>query len=249
MEKFDLQDEQYSFPYHYLVSFQNNTLSISKSLPWGYEYLTYVGAIKKEIEKITPKSLLDVGCGDGYLINHLEMVDCKTLGVDLSQKAIKFAKAFGKEESFLCDSINKVDLEFDVVTLVEVLEHIPDSEIDQFLQEVTKRVSIGGFLLISVPSTVLKLQKKHYRHYTEVVLEEQISKSSGLHKLRSYRVVSNSRFKSLLVKLIDNKFWTIKVPWILKLFYSVINYIDKRVTNENGRHIIAVYTNSLGLEY
>jgi|GEM_PF-1051758 len=244
MEKFDLQDKQYSFPYHYLVDFQNSTISVSKSLPWGHEYLTYVGAIKQEIEKIKPKSLLDVGCGDGYLINHLEMADCRILGVDLSQRAIRFAKAFGKEESFLCDSINNVDSEFDVVTLVEVLEHIPDSEIDQFVCDVTKKISIGGFLLISVPSTVLKLQKKHYRHYTETLLDEQISRSGLLRKLRSCRVASNSRFKSFLVKLIDNKIWTVKAPWILKLLYFVINQFDRKVTNENGRHIIAIYVNS-----
>ena len=64
-------------------------------------------------------------------------------------------------------STDLADLEqqvFEVISAVEVLEHIPDDEIDGF--EEPERHATPGVVMISVPSPPF-LHPKHYRHYDE----------------------------------------------------------------------------------
>ena len=69
MDKFQLQDNEYIFPYHYLTSLDNGVPNIYKRLSWGYEYITYLDFIRKYIEKkLKPDTMLDIGCGDGELL-------------------------------------------------------------------------------------------------------------------------------------------------------------------------------------
>jgi hypothetical protein len=72
VDKFQIQNDEYIFPYHYLTSLDNSVPTIYKRLSWGYEYITYIDFVRTYIEqKIQPSSLLDIECGDGYLINSL----------------------------------------------------------------------------------------------------------------------------------------------------------------------------------
>ena len=43
--KFKLQDSQYSFPYHYIVSVEKNKINLTKNLSWGLEYLRNIDFI------------------------------------------------------------------------------------------------------------------------------------------------------------------------------------------------------------
>lgn len=80
------------------------------------------------------KRVLDVGCGGGILAE--SMVDCgaQVTGIDLSDKALKVAQLHLLESGRQVD-YRKVPAEtlaeeqpasFDVVTCMEVLEHVPD---------------------------------------------------------------------------------------------------------------------------
>jgi hypothetical protein len=68
--KFVIQASQYEFPYHYLPHFSaNGTPRLHRYLAWGLDYLTYTSFVVEQIRQISPRSLLDIGCGDGRLIN------------------------------------------------------------------------------------------------------------------------------------------------------------------------------------
>ena len=49
--KFNIQENEYVFPYHHLVHISRNNFSSSKSLMWGLEYFSYVYFIKNYLSQ------------------------------------------------------------------------------------------------------------------------------------------------------------------------------------------------------
>ena len=89
------------------------------------------------IESITTlagKKVLDVGCGGGILAESLSKAGGIVTGIDLSNKALKVAELHQLESntSVQYRSISAEDLakeepeQYDVVTCMEMLEHVPD---------------------------------------------------------------------------------------------------------------------------
>ena len=89
------------------------------------------------IESITTlagKKVLDVGCGGGILAESLSKAGGIVTGIDLSNKALKVAELHQLESntSVQYRSISAEDLakqepeNYDVVTCMEMLEHVPD---------------------------------------------------------------------------------------------------------------------------
>ena len=238
MDKFQLQDDEYVFPYHYLTSLDNEVPVIYKRLSWGYEYITYLDFIHKHIEqKIKPDTLLDIGCGDGYLINSFTYEENKFYkGIDLSERAIGFAKAFSNGYEFENIDLFKIDAKFNVVCLIEVLEHIPNDILQSFVTESFSKVEIGGHMIIAVPTTVDKVHKKHYRHYNESLLKDQCDQDN-FELIKQVRLYKKSNILERLVKFSQRR--------NSKTLKSMVWNYHKRNTYfadvETGKHLIAIY--------
>lgn len=240
-EKFKIQDQQYSFPYHYLTGLDSNVPYIKKSLSWGIEYLTYMNIIQSEIEGLDIENILDVGCGDGYLLNNLNETKINKYGIDLSEKAILFAKAFSRNTTFERKDLFQIDDKFDAVSLIEVLEHIPDDFLESFMTRVLDLVKVDGYFIISVPTTVIPLNKKHYRHYNEELLSkhtENFAKLELVKEIRAYRV---NKTLDLILRLLNNRYWSINSEFLLAKFWNwhkKNNFISNK---EKGAHLIRIY--------
>jgi len=89
--------------------------------------------IKKFVD-LKGKNALDVGCGGGILAESLATSGANTHGIDLSEKALKVADLHGLESGVAVkyELISAEELaakspnQFDVVTCMEMLEHVPD---------------------------------------------------------------------------------------------------------------------------
>src|SRR5688572_10620308 len=104
------------------------------------------------ISNIDPqvKSLLDVGCGNGMFLQRVRALrpDIKTLhGVDRSAAALAHVGVPTTQASI--DSLPLPDREFDCVTCLEVVEHLPIGIYERALNQLA-RVSRRQ-LLLSVP--------------------------------------------------------------------------------------------------
>ena len=83
---------------------------------------------------LTGKTVLDVGCGGGILSEGMASMGAHVTGIDLSDKALKVAKLHLLESGhhvdyrkITVDSLAKEQPQhFDVVTCMEMLEHVPD---------------------------------------------------------------------------------------------------------------------------
>ena len=241
-DKFKLQNDQYKFPYHHIPYFrEDGTPMRIRFLGWGMDYLCYMKHIRDMITELKPESILDAGCGDGYFLRSLGSLPACKLGVDLSKEAIRFAQAFHSEEIYRCIDAALLDEQFDIVTAIEVLEHIPDDNVASFVQTLYNRTKPGGHLIVSVPSTVLPLSAKHYRHYDKKLLERHVH--MGQRQWKTLEMVSlfsgEDIFYSLFMRLTNNRFWTFESPFLNKLIWRRL--WQRRITPDSGYHIIGVF--------
>jgi SAM-dependent methyltransferase len=242
MHKFDLQENLYQFPYHHIPQRdKKGRLSIIRSLPWGHEYSCYQLHLKNKIEFLNPMSVLEVGCGDGHLIMSLDKSIVRRVGIDLSLKSINMAKAFNESAvEFICTDARKISEEFDVVVSPEVLEHIPDEEVSDFIRLLESRTKIGGKVLISVPTTNLMLHHKHYRHYTIDLFKKQLADSGSTMTIDGYEYIYfNSLFMKFFITFSHNNRWNIEFACLRKPIWNYV-WNKLRIANENNGHRLIV---------
>jgi 2-polyprenyl-6-hydroxyphenyl methylase/3-demethylubiquinone-9 3-methyltransferase len=102
------------------------------------------------------KRVLDVGCGGGILADSMARRGASVLGIDLAAKALKVAQLHAVEaqtENVDYREISAEDLaaeqpgNFDVVTCMEMLEHVPEPA--SVVQACAQLVKPGGWVFFS----------------------------------------------------------------------------------------------------
>jgi 2-polyprenyl-6-hydroxyphenyl methylase/3-demethylubiquinone-9 3-methyltransferase len=101
------------------------------------------------------KRVLDVGCGGGILSESMAEKGADVTGIDLGDKALKVAKLHQLESGSKVDyrlvSVEDLAKEqpasFDVVTCMEMLEHVPDPE--AIVRACAQLVKPGGSVFLS----------------------------------------------------------------------------------------------------
>ena len=102
------------------------------------------------------KTVLDVGCGGGILSDSMARKGAQVTGIDLSTKALKVAQLHALEAGTANVQYREVSAEtlaaeapasFDVVTCMEMLEHVPDPS--SVVKACSQLVKPGGWVFFS----------------------------------------------------------------------------------------------------
>lgn len=241
--RFKLQSEQYEFPYHYLVDLESR--EFVRNLDWGLDYLSYMGRVMDLVRKYLDSELLDVGCGDGYLLYNLARSgafdgDVRAVGIDVDEKAVKFARAFshGLPIEFLVRDLQTYDVTSDLITAVETLEHIPDEEVESFTTHVDSLLRSSGVLIVSVPSIVRPVIEKHYRHYSLEMLQAHFP---DYELLEVHHVTARRNLiYQIVARLLSYKHFNLNFGVFKRLLFGIHDRLTRDVSADRGAHIVAV---------
>src|SRR5690554_1862677 len=114
-----------------------------------------LGWIRQYVGSLSGKRILDVGCGGGILAESMAKEGADVTGIDLADKSLTVARLHGLESGIKVDyrEISAEDLalqkpaQYDVVTCMEMLEHVPNPA--SIVQACATMVKPGGWVFFS----------------------------------------------------------------------------------------------------
>lgn len=118
------------------------------------EYEELYSSYLNILSSLHVKSILDIGCGNGKLLKLLEDNGYEAFGIERSREMVHMAQKLGvqadvkelsslKEASFEC-----------ALAVGDVLNYIPNSELDTFFAEVARVVKKGGYFLADINTAI-----------------------------------------------------------------------------------------------
>lgn len=141
--------------------------------------------------------ILDFGCGNPYLAKMLNMHGCDIVALEpyAGESEKKAAKVLGIETLFLTELPANTNETFDVVLLIDVIEHF--SVINRVMKDIIEKIKPGGKLFVSTPNvmriemwlsfvlrqtghpqpllTFLRSENNYVNHQREFTLQELIT--------------------------------------------------------------------------
>lgn len=120
--------------------------------------VTYISRLDPRLARIIeilterrPLSLLDIGCGRGFLLERLADAGLENLtGMDVYDDVTSDRFAYARGD--VTQRLPFDDATFECVVAGEIIEHVPDP--DSFLREIRRVLVPGGILVVSTPNMV-----------------------------------------------------------------------------------------------
>lgn len=130
-------------------------------------------AIESVIEKLQPASILDVGCGDLYVMRQIDMSGVEYVGLDASTVSIDSLKRESLPGEFICGDFLDVEFTrtFDLVLCMDVLIHTQDIVEYRLIAEKLKSVSSEGLVVSGYAEDRPGIRGSSVVHFHESILE------------------------------------------------------------------------------
>jgi SAM-dependent methyltransferase len=155
-------------------SYELDTLAVEDRYWWYRGRRRIVLDVVRSLSLPSEPQILDAGCGSGRNLVELARVG-RVVGLEPSARGAEVARARGVGEVIEAeiDTMPFDDSSFDLITLLDVLEHIEDDL--GALRGLRRVARPGGFLLITVPAyprlwSAHDELNRHYRRYTRAAL-------------------------------------------------------------------------------
>lgn len=139
---------------------------------------------------------IDLGCGEGHLTRMISERGLDVVGVDISKDKIERARQFYPDLQFVLGDISRLgfaDASFDTAVIAEVLEHVPEAQGQEMLDQAWRLLRERGRLIVSVPNQDCIPHPHHVREFDRRQLKAM---------LRAYgrpRLVTDQPFKWLMM--------------------------------------------------
>ncbi len=149
---------------------------------WFVARRRIVGTLVEKFASKKPMRLLEIGCGTGSNLAMLqEFGTVDAVEPDDAARAIAAARSnIAVQGGFLPHEVTLPDATYDMILLLDVLEHIGDDL--GTLQMLRGKLAPGGRLLITVPSAPWMwsghdVEHHHHRRYTAAQLSDVLEKA------------------------------------------------------------------------
>jgi 2-polyprenyl-6-hydroxyphenyl methylase/3-demethylubiquinone-9 3-methyltransferase len=114
----------------------------------------HFAADERSLRPLTGRTALDVGCGAGLLAEPLARLGANVTGIDAAPELIETARTHagqaGLDIRYVAGEVASLDEQFDLVTALEVVEHVADPA--TFVRTLADRLAPSGLLIMSTPA-------------------------------------------------------------------------------------------------
>ena len=207
------EDYSYRLPDHWLLDDQN---------PSGYfeiVHRAYVDRVVELVKESGSRTVIEVGCGDGWNCAKLVEAGLDVVGIDWSKNGTDHAARLTPKAQIYCGDVRDADFSarfpqpFDAVVLVEVIEHIPPNDCVKAIRNIAATIKVGGTFVLTTPATnVPNTNPQHYRHFDEQTLRSLIADAGGL-TINSIEGYGDYAYRCAMYRKLrwfDNRYYTIK---------------------------------------
>lgn len=196
------------------------------------------------------KRVLEVGCGDGYGAAYLAEAAADVVGLDYEKDIILQAKNkySGKNLSFTDGDAARLQFEdesFDAACSFQVIEHIPEDQLLQYLSEIKRVLKNNGTFYLSTLNldhsvkSPLTYQKNpaHCKEFTLTELKELLARVFTRVEIFGQHLTLEHRFYQRLKKSGIFNFFPKGVNPVSR-FYNRVTTGDFKITDRNLRKAI-----------
>jgi GT2 family glycosyltransferase/SAM-dependent methyltransferase len=101
-------------------------------------WLKFFGHFADEIvRQLNPRTVLDIGCAKGFLVECLRDRGVEAYGFDVSEYAINEVRPDIKPYCWVGSGSDSISKNYDLITCIEVCEHLPESEAQDAIRQMT----------------------------------------------------------------------------------------------------------------
>ncbi|HWD93766.1 MAG TPA: glycosyltransferase [Verrucomicrobiae bacterium] len=102
---------------------------------WRKHFLTLARTLANRYQ---PKTVLDVGCAKGFLVENLRDLGVEASGVDVSPYAISQVREDIRPFCRAAAGTEPIEGTFDLITCIEVAEHMPEADAKAMIKEICR---------------------------------------------------------------------------------------------------------------
>ncbi len=164
----------------------------------------FLNFILKHESSVNICTILEIGCGTGYLLHKLKQKGATVIGIEPGGENIPRNRA--NDIQIINDYYPSQNIkdEFDIIIFSNVLEHIKDPK--EFLTHVSKQLKANGRIYCSVPNCEIPIKygdismliHEHYNYFVDKTLE-----NTFLNSIKCKVNIEKSSFGSQLYALIN----------------------------------------------
>jgi 2-polyprenyl-3-methyl-5-hydroxy-6-metoxy-1,4-benzoquinol methylase len=147
-----------------------------RSARWSCIHAYLLRPIVNKLNTRNGRKILDIGCGNGWMTNHLIALGFDVYGTDASESGIAIARQTNPDRFFVQDLTQNVlppalrDLPFDTILSTEVIEHLYDPR--EYLDFCKRILGPEGEIILSTPyhgylkNIALSMSGQMDKHFT-----------------------------------------------------------------------------------
>jgi 2-polyprenyl-3-methyl-5-hydroxy-6-metoxy-1,4-benzoquinol methylase len=156
----------------YGTKFQDapETFSEEAALRWARGYMYYLRYWLPDNKDAT---IVDVGCGGGKLLYFFKQMQyMNVMGIDISPEQVKLARQVipAVDEADVLDWLEEHPSTFDLITGLDIIEHLDKSEVIRFLDASYEALKPGGRIVLQTPNAESPWGSQHrYNDFTHEV--------------------------------------------------------------------------------
>ena len=187
----------------------------------------FINEIEDFASNFAPNStIVDLGCGSGYITEFLTKKDLNAIGIDFSSEMIKIAKEKYPNNRFILDDFINLKKYFkedsvDGAILIYSLYFVPKEQLNEFFKTLSNVLKKGAKVLFV---TQIGNEEKYVK--TSIMLESGVDET----------IYVNYNMKEQLEELLSNNNFTID-------YFKQKKVMDYKDITDDGRYIVLVTNN------